>query len=148
VFSETTKAKIKIEMSHIEHEIGLLQVLGEKNKIEEPDEIEIRSIASILHSFYNGIENIIKNILLNYGELLPNDLNWHKALLSLLLKKSELRTLVISEQLKSKLDKYMGFRHFFRHAYGFQFDWEMMKDLVEDVDAVWNDFKSVVSVEM
>ncbi len=32
----------------------------------------------------------------------------------------------------------MKFRHFIRHAYGFQLEWSVMEDLVNKIENVWN----------
>lgn len=102
-----------------------------KAKINDtlPDDIEIRSIATILHSFYNGVENIICLILKGYNENLPNDLNWHKTILNNISNKTPQRDFSISEELKENLENYLAFRHFFRHSYGFQLDWDLLSEL-------------------
>ena len=55
---ETTKTKINYEMSQIDELIDKSQVLFSLCKNREPDFIEITAIGGILHSFYNGLENI------------------------------------------------------------------------------------------
>ena len=46
--------------------------LLENSKTEEPTLIELTAIGSILHSFYNGIENIFKAIGKNIDAEIPN----------------------------------------------------------------------------
>ena len=55
---EAVKAKINYEISQIDELIGKSEVLFSLVKNKEPDFIEITAIGGILHSFYNGIENI------------------------------------------------------------------------------------------
>jgi hypothetical protein len=43
---------------------------------------------------------------------------------------------LISEDLRSRLQEYLEFRHFFRHSYSFQLQWEKMKPLVQNLVAV------------
>lgn len=35
------------------------------------------------------------------------------------------------------LIEYMGFRHFYRHAYSFMLNWSEMKRLVLNIEIVW-----------
>jgi hypothetical protein len=51
--------KILFEIEQIEELINETNLLSDLCKIREPDFVERCGIALILHSFYNGIENII-----------------------------------------------------------------------------------------
>ncbi len=55
---KATKTKITYEISQIDELVDKAQVLLSLVKNKEPDFIEITAIGGILHSFYNGIENI------------------------------------------------------------------------------------------
>jgi uncharacterized protein YutE (UPF0331/DUF86 family) len=79
--------------------------------------IELAAIATFLHNIYNGIENILKQILISRGINVPKSDKWHKDLLN-----RSLSSGIISEELTNKLYKYLTFRHFFVHAYGFMLD--------------------------
>lgn len=82
------------------------------------------AIGYYLHNFYNGCENIFRCI----ARFFENDMGpqtWH----SDLLKRMKLdipgyRPAVIDEELFRLLDDFRGFRHKFRHIYGFELDWE------------------------
>ena len=140
MFSEITKEKIQVEKINIDKECQILRMIKAKIKDTFPDDIEIRSIATILHSFYNGVENIICLILKGYNEKLPNDLNWHKTILNNISNKTLQRDFSITEELKENLENYLAFRHFFRHSYGFQLDWELLSELVNNMELVWENF--------
>ena len=58
----STKEKIELEISRISDLVDKSSVLVSKCKITEPDFIELNAIGSILHSYYNGIENIFNMI--------------------------------------------------------------------------------------
>ena len=45
-----------------------------------PD-LELAGVAALVHSFYNGFENIVKQILLTRGFDLPTGESWHKELI-------------------------------------------------------------------
>ncbi len=84
----------------------------------------------MLHSFYNGFENIFKRVAAELDGGLPSGEFWHRELLDSMTMPGRERSAVISESLIETLDDYMAFRHFFRHAYIFNLNWDGMKTLV------------------
>jgi len=48
--------------------------------------------------------------------------------------------------LQEPLEEYLKFRHFIRHAYGFQLEWSAMEDLVNRIESVWNDAKGDINL--
>jgi hypothetical protein len=40
----------------------------------------------------------------------------------------------------------MKFRHFVRHAYGFQLDWERMEELVNGINIFWKKQKKILYI--
>ena len=97
--------------------------------------IELAAIATFLHNTYNGIENILKQILLSKDMEVPRSGTWHKDLLN-----QSLSAGVISEELYNKIYKYLAFRHFFIHAYGFMLDEKQLEGLANDIPDVWQQF--------
>ena len=138
-------------IEEIESEIILLnklfeshQLLFEKIKISAPDTIELSATAAVLHSFYNGLENIFSRIAKRIDNEFPNSRYWHQELLEQMTKNIKNRPEVITKNLSEKLTFYLGFRHFFRHAYAFQLKWTEMKKLVDEIDDVYNQFKNEI----
>jgi hypothetical protein len=84
----------------------------------------------MLHSFYNGIENIFKRIAEGLDEGLPARQFWHRSLLDAMGGPGKARPAAISAGMVDRLDSYLDFRHFFRHSYTFSLRWDRMKDLV------------------
>lgn len=124
------------------------QILAEKENVDialqnletvmartEKTVIELAAIATFLHNIYNGIENILKQILLSRDIEVPKSGTWHKDLLN-----RSLTAGVISEKLSSKLYKYLTFRHFFVHAYGFMLDEKQLEGLSHDIPEIWQQF--------
>ncbi len=124
------------------------QILAEKENVEtalnnlkeamartERSVIELSAIATFLHNVYNGVENILKQVLNVKDINLPKSETWHKDLLDL----SRLRG-IISEGLSDKLYEYLTFRHFFIHAYGFMLDEGHLDDLANNIPEVWAQF--------
>ncbi|MFQ5869433.1 MAG: hypothetical protein ACE5JC_05985 [Candidatus Zixiibacteriota bacterium] len=128
---------IEIEIKRIEKLTADYEPLLKRVKVQEPDIVELGSLAMLLHSFYNGLENIFTRIARKVDEELPRGEGWHRELLRQMATETERRKpVVLSESACQDLEEYLGFRHFSRHAYAFDLDWELMKDLVEGLPAV------------
>jgi len=97
--------------------------------------IELAAIATFLHNIYNGIENILKQILISRDIMVPKSDKWHKDLLN-----KSLSSGIISEELSNKLYKYLTFRHFFVHAYGFMLDEKELEGLSDNIPQIWQEF--------
>jgi hypothetical protein len=54
--------------------------LLEKCAVSPPNDIELSALAAMLHSFYNGMENIFKRVTLELGDRMPGGESWHKEL--------------------------------------------------------------------
>ena len=140
------KAKIIFEISQIEKSLDGGKPLFDLCKIKVPDFIEMSAVALLLHSFYNGLENILVLIFKHYNKSLPNGIKWHTELLERAFISSEGSISIFRIELQEPLDKYLKFRHFIRHSYGFQLEWERMEDLVKGIDSVWKLIKEDINI--
>lgn len=104
---------------------------------------ELAAMATFIHNFYNGIENILKQILSLKKKKTRNGASWHKDLL-----KSSVEANIISSDLCAKLADYLSFRHFFIHGYGFTLKWLALKPLVANINRTLQDFKSAVNTNL
>jgi len=136
---EITIKKIKFEINQINTLLESYQDLLSKVENEAPDLIEIAALASILHSFYNGIENVFQIILKSIDNQIINASSWHKELLKLMTVPNTKRSVVLSLQTMYLLSQYLSFRHFYRHSYSFYLNWKEMKPLVLSLRNVWED---------
>jgi len=143
---DSLKEAIEFEIGEIESIFQLYQKeLFELDLEQTPDLLELTAFASVLHSFYNGIENILLGIAKNIDKKTPSDPNWHKRLLSQMAEKNIARKPVLSEGMKNELKKYLTFRHFFRHSYSFHLEWEELEKLIKPIHQVWEKFKAEIS---
>ena len=136
--------EIKNELALIDELFLSHALLLKKVKRVEPDQIEISAVATVLHSFYNGIENIFKRIATRIDNDFPRSEYWHQELLEQMTTENKNRKPVISNELSEKLNLYLGFRHFFRYSYSFQFKWHKMKELTLELSEVYDDFRKVI----
>lgn len=124
------------------------QILAEKENVEkalsnlkeamareEKSVIELAAMGTFLHNIYNGIENILKQILKAKDVEMPKSDTWHKDLLNLSVSLG-----IISEGLSDKFYEYLTFRHFFVHAYGFSLEESPLEDLANNIPEIWAQF--------
>lgn len=136
--------EIETEIDLIDELLSSHNILLEKTKSASLSRIEISATATVLHSFYNGIENIFLRIANRLDNKIPSSEFWHKELLEQMKEKYPEREPVISYNLCEKLKLYLGFRHFFRHSYAFQFNWEKLNELVMELVDTYNQFKEEI----
>jgi hypothetical protein len=140
-----TIIKIEFEISQIDKLLDETMPLLKLAQNKTPDMIETAALGLFLHSFYNGIENIIKSVIKQNYDKLPAGNKWHKELLDLCFIKNIDQNALFSEKLKSVLDDYLSFRHFIRNTYNFKIKWERMEHLILDIDKNWNDIKTEIN---
>lgn len=138
--SKTTE-KIKYEIDQLNRLLSEARSLLTLCANKEPDFIERSAATLLLHSFYNGIENVIFIIFKSIEEAEKESDKWHKSLLDRSFENTEKRSRIFSEGLKDELGEYLAFRHFVRHSYGFQIVWSKMKPLIVNIDVVWEKIK-------
>jgi hypothetical protein len=55
---------------------------------------------------------------------------------------------IIRDNIKMKLGKYLLFRHFIRHSYSSELDWNEMGPLIKEIEDIWkmikNDFEDFI----
>ena len=126
------RAYIDAEYEEIEKALSSLPT----KPMTELSKLELAGVGALLHNFYNGIENVlkqafrIKNIQILQGE------SWHR---DLLLKAIEEN--ILSETLSDELKRYLAFRHFFSHGYAIDLSPDRMEPLISAVRDVFKNFK-------
>ena len=124
--------KIEAEKENVER---TLKDLERAMKKKEKSIIELSAIGTFLHNIYNGIENILKQILKAKNIEISKSDTWHKDLLKISASHK-----IISEGLTDKLREYLAFRHFFIHGYGFMLEESSLTQLAKNAPEVWSQF--------
>lgn len=63
--------QVAVEQAQIAQLFEAYQAVISKSSQQEPDFIELSALATMLHSFYTGIENIFKRIALEIDGTIP-----------------------------------------------------------------------------
>lgn len=135
------KEQIRFKINDIDKLFLEYDLIFKKIEMQTPDLFDMTILGSVLHSFYNGLENIFEIIAKNIDGIVPNGNKTHQELLHQMASENSKRNEVLNEKLYLKLREYATFRHFYRHAYSFQLNWEKMNPLIDNLQTVWNELK-------
>ncbi len=139
--AEKVASQVRFEMEQIDRLFEAYADLLRHSRESTPDLIEITALASVLHSFYNGLENIFLSIAKGIDEHVPTSSRWHRELLIQMTEQTDTRGLAISTEVAQTLAHYLAFRHVYRHSYSFFFDWHEFETLATAVQEVWAQVK-------
>ena len=132
--------KIEAELENIEH---VLADLPDQERMKNLSTLELAGVAALLHNFYNGIENVFKQLVIFKGLSIPQGASWHVELIEVCVKNK-----IISRSTSSALKEYLSFRHFFSHAYSFDVDEERIAPLLEKIKDAHSSFIKDISKVM
>jgi uncharacterized protein YutE (UPF0331/DUF86 family) len=132
----SVKEKVRAEMENI------AKVLAELEKVKDRPNKELVvlvGMGAFLQNIYTGMENILKQLLQHEKVPVPGTPTWHRDLLNLATERG-----FITRGIAEQMGKYLSFRHFFAHAYGFLIEEVKLKPLVRDISRVYSEFKREV----
>jgi len=130
------RLRIEAEYEAIENTLSALP----DRPLSTLSQLELAGVAALLHNFYNGIENIIKQVFQEKSFPIPQGESWHRDLLLAAAEKN-----IISDLLLNNLKQYLAFRHYFSHAYALELFPERMEPLVKNAVALFNEFKQQIN---
>jgi len=120
--------RIAAELENID---GVLARVPPAEELPNLSDLELAGVAALIHSFYTGTENIVKQVLQSRGLTLPTGESWHKELIHMACEAG-----VLSDETANGIRQYLAFRHFFTHAYAFDLDSERLEPLVAGIHAI------------
>lgn len=144
--SDDLRAEITIEIEAIENILDELTALYADVGSRNPTVREKTAAAAFMAQFYGGIENILKRISRFYSVPLPAGETWHLDLFQRFCDPAyhPLPNL-FDRSLASDLAPYRRFRHVVYHGYGFELEWERMKEGIEKAANVFARVKAGLS---
>jgi hypothetical protein len=100
---DSLQEQVTLERRQLHHLLDVYRLLLEKCAESPPSDIELSSLAAMLHSFYSGLENIFKRTTLELGDLMPGGEFWHKELLDSMTQATGNRNPVLTPELRARL---------------------------------------------
>ena len=128
--------KVRAEMENI------TTVLTEIERVKDMPQKELVVLVGLgayLQSVCTGMENILKQLLVYEKIPVPNTPTWHKDLLNLAVEHN-----LVTGETADKMGKYLFFRHFFAHSYGFLLDETKLEPLMNDIFNTYSEFKEEI----
>ncbi len=130
------KECIEAEYEAVEKTLAALP----KKPLSQLSDLELSGTAILLHNFYNGLENILKQTFRNQSITLPEGPSWHQDLINKAVDKN-----ILSEDLALEIKRYMGFRHFISHGYAINLDPERLTKLTSNIVEIFKKFKDEIN---
>ena len=129
------KAKLAIleaELSRQKQEIDKIYAKIDERRLRINNETGIESLAYQLHNLYCAYEDLFKIVAATFENNIEEGITWHKELIRrMTISIKGIRPNLICAESMNLLSELRSFRHFFRHAYGYELDPGKVKLVLE-----------------
>lgn len=104
------------------------------------DEERTIYLGYLLHNLYCALEDLFMEIAKTFENQIEDPSRFHKALLKrMTIEVPKIRPSVLSRKSHRALNELRGFRHLFRHAYGYTLDPNKVVTLKSSIEQHWNE---------
>lgn len=117
--SERLASELRAELEALERLVARVE---ETAGIAAPRFQDHMALAALLQHYFTGVESMLLRIVRHFEEPAPTGPHWHRDLLMRVTRPLGRRPKVLSATSLPALQKLLGFRHFFRHAYAVDLD--------------------------
>lgn len=147
--ADELKADLAVEFDALRQVVNELEALRSDVAGRDPTVREKTAAAAFLAQFYSGLENILKRLSRFHGVELPAGENWHLDLFKRFCAPGQppLPTL-FDDGLARQLGPFRRFRHVVHHGYGFQIEWDRMREGLDQVSAILAVFRDRVAAHV
>jgi len=128
---------VEAELENIERVVA---EFPDSDSLPNLSSLELAGAAALIHNFYNGVENVLKQVVIASGRKLPDGSSWHRDLVNVATSND-----IISESTAKELRRYLAFRHFFTHGYSFDLDKERVIPLVKGLQETLTAFRDDIN---
>ena len=123
------REKVEAEFENIER---VLQRLPASGRCCDLSDLELAGVATLLQGFYNGLENVLKQVALSKGIDIPRGESWPRDLINTLVERE-----LLAQGTADELRRYLAFRHFISHAYAVELHADRIEPLAAAANAVF-----------
>jgi hypothetical protein len=104
-------------------------------------------IGYLLHNLYCALEDLFLEIAKTFENHIEDPSRFHQALLKqMTIEVPKIRPSVLSRKSHRVLDELGGFRHLFRHAYGYTLDSNKVVTLKSSIEQHWNEIMTDLNI--
>lgn len=142
-------SEIALELAALEQVAQELAALVHDVAGREPTIREKTAAAAFLAQFYSGLENILKRLSRFHGVELPSGENWHFELFKRFCQPGQPPLPVLfDDSLALQFGAFRRFRYVVHHGYGFQIEWERMREGLVQVTPRLSVFRKSVEAHL
>lgn len=109
-----------------------------RSKIDDarPDRDFMKLLGNHVHDFYCALEDMAYHFVMAANGDVPHGSASHQLLVARAFAVPDRPHFLFQEDLREDLDALLKFRHFFRHSYPVQLDWEKLRPVADVVPAL------------